>query len=143
VIAAASSVSAGRLRYDHRSFEKRFIDLRLRSDRHGWGPLLAGWTVLADDVVRHFAFEELSVFPGFVKHRRGDGGLIRTLLDEHESLRRVIDELSTTIACGQVDPRELDAFTAAMGSHELIENTRIDPWLEQQDRRHDPRGSST
>ncbi len=136
-------MSAGRLRYDHRSFGTRFHELRLKSSQGGWVPLLGSWTGFAADVVRHFAFEELSVFPGFVKHKRGDGALIRTLLDEHEELRRMLDELSTAVACGRVDPRELDAFTTAMASHELLENTRIDPWLEQQDRRHDPRGRST
>jgi hypothetical protein len=140
---AVGSVSAGRLRYDHRSFRTRFTELRLRADSTGWLPLRGSWTGFAADVVRHFAFEELSVFPDYMKHRRGDGALIRALLDEHESLRQLIDELSAAIARGRVDARELDAFAAAMAIHEQLENTRIDPWLEQQERRDYPRGRST
>lgn len=132
-------MSAGRLRYDHRSFELRFDDLRRRAQGSGWSPLLGSWTGFALDVVRHLAFEELSVFPGFVRHRRGEGALVRTLLDEHEELRRRLDALAAAIADERVDARELDGFAAAMTRHEQLENTRIDPWLEQQERRQDPR----
>jgi len=132
-------VSAGRLRYDHRSFVARFDELCVRAGGHGWLPILGSWTGFAADVERHFAFEELSVFPVFMHDRRGDGSVIRTLLDQHEDLRSLLDQLSTAVACERVALQQLEGFTVAMASHEVLETTRIDPWLERQERRHDPR----
>jgi hypothetical protein len=134
------SISAGRLRYDHRSFDSRFFALRRQSIAAGWRPLLGAWDGFATDLVRHIAFEELSVFPGFTRHKPGDGVLIRRLLDEHAELRELVDSLTASIENDVVEPLALDGFHAAMSSHEEIENTRLYPWLELQDRGQDPGG---
>jgi len=134
------SVSAGRLRYDHRSFATRFVDMRRRVGTTGWLALVAEWDGISADIVRHFAFEELAVFPGFARHKPGDASLIARLVDEHEALHQLIEVVTASIASGHVDPTILDGFSAAMGSHESIECLRLYPWLELQDRGHDPGG---
>lgn len=128
------SIGAGRLRYDHGSFERRFAELRERVSAAGWVPLAGAWNGLSADVVRHMAFEELSVFPGFARHKPRHGDLIRRLLDEHENLRKLLDVLSSAIAADETDVHILDGFAASMRSHEAVESLRLYPWLEMQDR---------
>lgn len=137
---SARSVSAGRLRYDHRSFDSRFLSLRRQSSIAGWKVLLGAWDGFSADLVRHFAFEELSVFPGFARHKPGDADLIARFVDEHEEQRQLLDALTVMIERNDVDRLALDGLGAAMSSHEAIENTRLYPWLELQDRDQDPGG---
>jgi hypothetical protein len=134
------SVTAGRLRYDHRSFATRFLDIRTRSGQEGWLNLSATWTALGADIVRHLAFEELAVFPAFARHKPGEALLIARLIDEHEDLRSFVDRIASAILTSRVDTRTLDGFAVLMSNHADIENKRLDPWLELQDRRHDPGG---
>jgi hypothetical protein len=133
-----SSVSAGRLRYDHRALDSRLVEMRGLAIHQGWPALLGSWTGFASDLVRHLAFEELAVFPGFARHKPGEADVIARLVDEHEHLRRLLDVIELEIIGGHADRLSLDGFASAMADHEWVENTRIDPWLELQDRRRDP-----
>ena len=133
-----SSVSAGRLRYDHRALDSRLVEMRRLATHQGWAALLGLWTGFSSDLVRHLAFEELAVFPGFARHKPGAADVVARLVDEHEHVRRLLDEIEVEVIGGNVDRLLLDGFVSAMAEHEWVENTRIDPWLELQDRRRDP-----
>lgn len=46
---------------------------------------------LANDIERHFAFEETSLFPRMAE--AGDGDMVALLVDEHDTIREVAAEL--------------------------------------------------
>ena len=138
--AEESSVKAGRLRYDHRTFATRLVEARRRANIDGWLALVGEWDGISADIVRHFAFEELAVFPGFARHKPGEAALIRRLLDEHDAIERLVEMITGCIADAGPDDLLLDDLVAKMGDHESTEGLRLYPWLELQERAHDPGG---
>jgi hypothetical protein len=134
------SVSAGRLRHDHRCFDTRLIEIVRRARLGGWAALATTFAVFSDDVVRHFAFEELAVFPGFARTRPGEAYLTARLIDEHETLRCAMAGLGARIEVGNVAAESIEVFATAMQAHQELENLRIDPWLEAHERRVMPSG---
>lgn len=136
------SVTAGRLRHDHRSFDERLTAMCRRARADGWSVMAGVWSGFSADMVRHVSFEEVAVFPAFAAHKSGEAMLLAQLADDHEELRRLLDRLTNTIVGGRADVGELADLQAAMTSHEDRENTRIYPWLELQNRRSNPRGRS-
>jgi hemerythrin HHE cation binding domain-containing protein len=133
-------VSAGRLRYDHRWFDTRLVEMSRQARLVGWSPLVGAWAGFSADVVRHFAFEELAVFPGFKRHKPGQADVTSRLVDDHEALRRMLDGIAAMIADDHLPKLAFDSLVAAMRTHQDLENHRIDPWLEQQQERSNPGG---
>jgi hypothetical protein len=133
-------VSAGRLRYDHRWFDTRLMEMSRQARLVGWSPLVGAWAGFTADVFRHFAFEELAVFPGFERHKPGQADLTSRLVDDHAALRGMLDGLAAMIADDHMPKLAFESLLSAMRTHQDLENNRIDPWLEQQQGRGNPGG---
>jgi DUF438 domain-containing protein len=86
---------------------------------------------LADDVARHFAFEEKELFTRLAE--AGDGDIAELLAEEHETIRRGADEFRALLAQGGA-PQSLRALAfelaERMVAHVQKEEMALLPALE-------------
>ncbi len=79
-------------------------------------------------LVRHFRTEENLLFP-FLRELFGESpeivALVTTLVDEHEEMKRLVDELRGHLASGEPADATLTAFADLLESHVRVEERRL------------------
>ncbi len=122
--------TADHLRTDHLEFRARFADVCGRARTGDWRDLDDVWSALAKALREHLAFEEREMFEDYAAQDAGSRALIDRLREEHDQIRRDLDELGIEIQLKCIRAATIDAFVALMKRHAELENTHLYPWVE-------------
>lgn len=90
---------AKHLTAEHRSCDQRIAALERAMETDDWNAITAAWQAFADDLLRHFAVEEQTLFPAFEAKSGITQGPTRVMRMEHDQMRELLaagnDAIST------------------------------------------------
>jgi len=85
------------------------------------------WAQLSERLDRHMRFEEQEVFPLLAAVHPDE---VKTLISEHDALRRALDGLGADLERSSLKVADVDAFIDMLRSHARRENALAYPWLD-------------
>jgi DUF438 domain-containing protein len=89
---------AEHLTAEHRHCDTLFSQLENVLDNEDWDAITTAWRALADDLLRHFAVEEETLFPAFEAKSGITQGPTRVMRMEHDQMRELLAEGDAAVA---------------------------------------------